>query len=186
MTRLPLLAVWALWFQRSSGWAAAAAAMIILTDLLDGAVARRLGTASRRGAVIDAACDSIVAVVGCVAIAQHDPRYYALLGSIGASLSSWTGHSILCGRLVYSPIGKCNGGACFAAILCASTAPILVVRAPGLGAAVETTILAAAIALLLASTYVNVAGIVRQSRCRSRSAASCREEVRVSTWAVRE
>jgi phosphatidylglycerophosphate synthase len=161
--------LWLHWQLMGAVWAIPVLLAIIASDFADGIIARRLGIASVQGAVVDVACDSIVIISACLAMGLHDSRYLILLGFVGASLFSWVGFSLLSHRLMYSRVGKLNGGVCYIAILLGTAAPLLLPANSNLGWAAETAAVVLAIGCLSASAITNISGIwkVRRRNCRA-------------------
>lgn len=136
--------------------------VIIATDFIDGLVARRLHTASTRGAIIDVACDSIVIITACVIMGMSTPCYFILLGFIIASLLSWGIYSFSAGCLIYSPVGKLNGIVCYIVMLAGTTAHLLSPPGSGIRIVLEISALTVAIVILFFSTCINIVGLYRK------------------------
>jgi len=141
-------------------WALLVLAAIIASDLVDGPLARRLGAAGSRGAIIDAACDALVVVTVAAAAGFSDQRYGGLAWIMLMAFLSYGAFSLLIGRFAYTRLGRYDGTVSYGIIAAASAKPLLA----GIGlsgvATAEWVFLGLSALVLAASTTENVAGIV--------------------------
>ena len=95
-----------LWF-----WAAVCLFFAVVSDLLDGKVARTQGTSSTLGGFFDHATDAILVTTGCLALAQSEVIGFALVWLIPTAFFQYSLDSrILTGRaLRSSALGRVNG-----------------------------------------------------------------------------
>ncbi len=158
-SRVVLLVPFLWWESRGSIWALPVLAAIVVSDLLDGWIARRLGTAGSVGALIDAACDVVVLMAAAVVLGLSDPRYIAAAGLMAITFGSYTVFSLVIGRFAYTRLGRYDGILCYVLAGVACGHPLL--PSAGAAAAVEWTVLGVTAAVLAASTGENLAGAVR-------------------------
>ena len=102
-SRLALLVPLVRFERTESPWTVAVLAAIVLSDLIDGPIARRLGTAGSRGASIDAACDVLVVMSAAIAAGLSDARYMSL------AFLSYGAFSLLIRRFAYTRLGRYDG-----------------------------------------------------------------------------
>jgi CDP-diacylglycerol--glycerol-3-phosphate 3-phosphatidyltransferase/cardiolipin synthase len=96
------------------------------TDVLDGALARRLGAVTRTGAWLDVSADFVVIAAGLtgLVVAGAAPAWVPLLAALMFAqfvVSSWRGLPI------YDPIGKYYGGFLYGVVAAILLAPDLAV-----------------------------------------------------------
>ena len=162
LSRVVLLFVWVYLRNLKSVWSIAAILLIISTDIIDGAVARKLRTDGVSGAIMDTACDISVILGACMIIGRHTPCYFTLIGFMIISLLSWAAYCLSLGRLTYSAFGKLNGAVCYAAILTATITQVIFSTRTPPGTIIEISTAVFAMAYLLISIAMNVAGLRRQ------------------------
>ncbi len=171
LSRVALLVPLA-WFETSrSPWALGILAAIVASDLIDGPIARRLGTAGSRGALIDAACDVVVVVGAAVAAGLSDLRYAWLASIMTLSFLSYGGLSSVIGRFAYTRLGRYSGTVSYGVIAMASAKPLLAAIGVAAPAAVEWVLLGFAGIYLAAAAAENVAGILAARDRRSQQTA---------------
>jgi phosphatidylglycerophosphate synthase len=176
LSRLVLLAPW-VWLQAAgSRWALLIMAAIVLTDLIDGPIARRFSTAGLRGQLLDAACDAVVLIVAAAVVGLKDARFLGLAGLMIACFASWGAYSAIAGRLAYTRLGRYNGAACYVLIVMASSAPWVSAFAIQVPAVMEWAAIAVPVSLLGVSTAENVVGMVRACRVQAPAMALNRSE----------
>ena len=114
--RLLLAAPFAFWMSRAdtaSAWLAAAAIVVaISTDLADGAVARRLGTASAAGRAFDHTSDFLFVTGGLLGGAWRGAFPWLLPALVAVAFAQYVIDSYLLRRqrrLVMSRLGRWNG-----------------------------------------------------------------------------
>jgi len=168
LSRLLLLVPWIECWISGNGACLPIIAAMIASDILDGIVARRSGTASRRGALFDAGCDAIIAIAASIALAAKEARFLYLAGLMVACFASWLVGGAVTGRLAFSRLGRYDGAACYTILAYESA----VLALAGLGFAMPRFIAWIAwipvAALLLASMVENVITIASQYVDRSR------------------
>ncbi len=121
ISRLALMAPWAL-DQRMGGKSALPyMCAIAATDLLDGRAARWLGTSSALGARIDSGCDFAVLSIAALILAIDEPRYLFVALSMVAAFGSWKYVHRRAGRPVYTRLGKYDGALLYALALFGSS-----------------------------------------------------------------
>jgi phosphatidylglycerophosphate synthase len=118
LTGLRLLSAPLLWWlvnslQLDAALICLAAAM--LSDVVDGPLARRLGVASRTGAYFDVGADFAVIVAGFAAFVSIDVYPLWPLGLITLAFALFLSSSRL-GPTIYDPVGRHIGGILFVAI----------------------------------------------------------------------
>ena len=168
-SRLALLVPLVRWEISGSPWALAALALIVLSDLADGAIARRLGTAGSRGATIDAVCDGLVAVNAAVAAGLADPRYAGLAAVMAVAFLSYGAFSLIIRRFAHTRLGRYDGAICYAVIAAASSKPALAALGVAVPARAEWALLGVAAILLAVSAAENIAGIATAADQRARA-----------------
>jgi phosphatidylglycerophosphate synthase len=90
--------------------------VMILSDLLDGALARMYYGTDTRGAIVDLVADFMVILfVFAYLLARGEMSFYPLVAAI-ASCSAYSLFSRFSGRIVYGRIGKFSGTVCYAGI----------------------------------------------------------------------
>jgi phosphatidylglycerophosphate synthase len=127
--------------------------VIVASDILDGRLARKLGTANARGAAIDTLCDFAALAAAMIVLGAGDRRMILVLMLMLAAFGSWVVSSFIIGPMCYSRIGKYNGAACYALAVVGSARPFLSAIPQLL---LEWAVLAAAVAVLSASTVENL------------------------------
>jgi phosphatidylglycerophosphate synthase len=128
--RLALLPVWIWCWHLGSGWSIVLMAVMIASDMADGALARRLGTASAAGAKFDALSDFAVILAAAVAMGARDPRFLCLGGVAAASFGSWFLRRKARAAWLYTRYGKYNGAVCYAVLLSGCCGTWSVCRGP--------------------------------------------------------
>lgn len=97
----------------SASWLGAAVCLFfaVISDILDGKVARKQGNTSRLGGLFDHATDAILVTCGSLALAQSGHISFWLVGLIPAAFIQYTVDSrILAGHaLRSSALGRANG-----------------------------------------------------------------------------
>ena len=153
---LPLAVAFAQPGYLHAGLVAALLTVAIFSDLLDGAAARRQGTASARGQLFDHATDCLF-VAAALTGAALSGRVTALLPVLVVLafaqyvVDSWWLHREK--RLRMSAIGRWNGIGYFVPLVVLAAAPLEVIP----GQSVALTLLAAITAwVLVASTVVSI------------------------------
>jgi phosphatidylglycerophosphate synthase len=159
LSRLVLLIPWIL--LAGSRWALPIMAVIVLTDLIDGPIARRLSTAGPRGQILDAACDAVVLIAAAGVLGVKDARFLCLAGLMAVCFASWGAYSARIGRMAYTRLGRYDGAACYALIMFASAASWFSAFGNPVPVIMEWTAIAVAASLLVISTVENVAGMAR-------------------------
>jgi len=146
-----------------SPWALAVLAAIVAGDLLDGPIARRLGTAGNRGALIDASCDVLVALSAAIAAGLSDARYVVLAAIMSMAFLSYGTLSLIIGRFAYTRLGRYDGVVSYGVVAAASARPLFAMI--GVTPATEWIFLCLSALILAVSTAENVAGIVAKGNC---------------------
>jgi phosphatidylglycerophosphate synthase len=158
-SRIALLVPWICLETSASVWALPVMAAIIASDLLDGPIARRLSTASVKGALVDAICDVFVLVVAAIVLGLKDARYLGLAGLMASAFTSWGIRSLIAGRFAYSRMGRYDGALCYALIAAASARPWLAalgIRAPAFGEWAAICLVAVCLAVSAAENIVRI------------------------------
>ena len=150
-----------------SQWAVVVLAAIIASDLLDGPIARRLGTAGSRGALLDATCDVLVVMSAAIAAALSDARYAGLAAVMAMAFLSYGALSLIIGRFAYTRLGRYDGVVSYGAIAIASARPLFALIGVTVPSAVEWIILCISAVFLAVSTAENVSGIMATLERRS-------------------
>ncbi len=154
-----------------SPWAIMILAVIIGTDLIDGRLARLLGTAGSRGALIDAACDVLVVLGAAIAAGLSDARYLALSAIMAVSFLSYACLSLVIGRFAYTRLGRYSGVVSYAVITTASVKLLFAGLGITLPAAAEWVVLSFAGVYLAAAAAENAAAIFAAREGRSQETA---------------
>ncbi len=155
---LAVLLVWQLIV--GGPWAPAVLAVVVATDLADGRIARRLGTAGSRGALIDAACDFLVVMSAAVAAGLLDARYTVLAVVMAMAFLSYGALSLIIGRFAYTRLGRYDGVVSYAVVALATAKPLLARIGVTVPAAAEWALLCLSALFLSVSVAENVAGIL--------------------------
>jgi len=92
-------------------WAAACLFFAVISDILDGKIARKQGNSSPLGGFFDHATDAILVTTGCLALAQSEIIGFGLVWLIPAAFIQYSLDSrILSGyALRSSAVGRING-----------------------------------------------------------------------------
>ncbi len=170
-SRLVLLVPLVWWEISGSPWALAALAAIVLSDLADGAIARRFGTAGNRGAMIDAASDGLVAVNAAVGAGLSDARYAGLAAVMAVAFLSYGAFSLIAPRIACKRLGRHDSAVCYGVIAVACAKPALAALGVMAPARAEWALLGVAAILLAASVAENIAGIVTAADQHGRAGA---------------
>jgi phosphatidylglycerophosphate synthase len=72
-SRALLVFAWIYCHAHQNIWAVVVVVVIVLSDVIDGPIARRTGTAGPRGAAVDVACDVFVILASTLAAGATDP-----------------------------------------------------------------------------------------------------------------
>ncbi len=150
-----------------SPWALAVLAAIVASDLLDGPIARRLGTAGSRGALIDASSDVLVVMSASIAAGLMDARYMALAAVMSMAFLSYGAFSLIIGRFAYTRVGRYDGVVSYSVIAVASAKSLLAMIGVSVPPAAEWVFLCLSALFLTISAVENVAGIVAALERRS-------------------
>ncbi len=167
LSRVALMVPFVRFVVAGSPWALMVLAAIVASDLLDGPIARRLGTAGSRGALIDAACDVLVVMSAAVAAALSDARYAGLAAVMAMAFLSYGALSLIIGRFAYTRLGRYDGVVSYSAIAIASARPLSALIGVTVPSAVEWIILCFSAVFLAVSTVENVSGIMATLERRS-------------------
>lgn len=135
-------------------------AAIVASDLLDGPIARRLGTAGSRGALIDASCDVLVVMSAAMAAAISDARYAGLAAFMSIAFISYGALSLIIGRFAYTRLGRYDGVVSYSAIAVVSAKPLFALIGVTVPSAAEWLILCISALFLATSSAENVGRIV--------------------------
>lgn len=114
LSRLVLLIPWIGCYRDRCLWMVPVMFVIILSDLIDGKIARLLKTASPQGGILDAACDSALVLVAMLVMGSADPFCLAAAFMILFSMFTWVLRCITENRFSYSHFGRYNGAVCYA------------------------------------------------------------------------
>jgi phosphatidylglycerophosphate synthase len=158
-SRLALLVPLVGWEVSGSPWALAALAAIVLSDLVDGAIARRLGTAGSRGAMIDATCDGLVAMNAALGAGLSDARYAGLAAVMAVAFLSYGAFSLIVRRFGCTRLGRYDSAVCYGVIAVACAKPALAAFGAMVPSRAEWALLGVAAILLAVSAAENIAGI---------------------------
>lgn len=154
-----LLAAPCAWFAATSQWpwAALLISVAILTDLLDGPLARRLGQTSALGGLLDHSTDAAFVTLLLLALSTQGYLPWLLPALVAASFLQYAADSrALAGRMLRASwLGRCNGIAYF--VLAAA---IVYRNALGLGWPGDA-LLEALAWLLVATTVASMADRLR-------------------------
>ncbi len=159
-SRLVLLVPLVWYMNAGSLWALAVLAAIVASDLVDGPIARRLGTAGSRGAFIDAGCDVLVVMSAAVAAGLSDLRYTGLATVMAMAFLSYGALSLIIGRFAYTRLGRYDGVVSYCVIAVASGKPLLEAIGVTVPPAAEWVFLSLSALFLAVSAAENAAGIV--------------------------
>jgi cardiolipin synthase (CMP-forming) len=164
--RLALLAPFAFWMysgtQQAALLAGAALAVAVASDLLDGSVARRLGTQSGFGRAFDHGADCAFVTVGLAAAAARGSLPWLLPALVVLAFTQYVIDSYWLHRkreLRMSALGRWNGVLYFV--------PLFADVALRLGVGVSPLVLSAIAWLLIASTLTSMADRVLAVRSAS-------------------
>ncbi len=158
LSRVALLVPLVLLLIHGSPWALVVLSAIVASDLLDGRIARRLGTAGSRGALIDASCDFLVVMSAVTASGVSDSRYLGLAAIMLLAFLSYGAFSLTLGRFAYTQLGRYDGVVSYSVVAAACAKPLLTPTASATTVA-EWIFLGSAALFLAVSTAENVAGI---------------------------
>jgi phosphatidylglycerophosphate synthase len=147
-----------------SPWALMVLAAIMASDLVDGPIARRLGTAGSRGALIDASCDVLVVMSAAITAGLSDARYAGLAAVMAAAFLSYGAFSLLIGRFAYTRLGRYDGVVSYGVVAVAGAKPLFGLIGVAVPAAAVWIILSLSAAFLAVSTAENAAGIAGEIR----------------------
>ncbi len=142
-----------------SPWSLAVLSMIVASDLADGRIARRLGTAGSRGALIDASCNFLVVMSAAIVSGIFDARYMGLAAIMFLAFFSYGAFSLLIGRFAYTRLGRYDGVVAYGIVAAACARPLLSSLTHPLPVA-EWAFLGFSALFLAVSTAENAAGIV--------------------------
>ncbi len=159
----------------ASPWALAVLAVIVVSDLIDGPIARRLGTAGSRGAFIDAACDVAVVMSAAIAVGASDARYAGLAAVMALAFLSYAGFSLILRRFAYTRLGRYDGAVCFGVVALAGVKALLAAIGVSVPAAAEWIVLGLSAAFLAVSAVENISGIWTAGRAG-------KGQVRPASW----
>jgi phosphatidylglycerophosphate synthase len=174
LSRLLLLVPLVRFMIIGSPWAPVILAAIVASDLLDGPIARRLGTAGSRGALIDASCDVLVVMSAAMAAALSDARYAGLAAVMSIAFLSYGALSLIVGRFAYTRLGRYDGVVSYSAIAVASARPLFALIGVTMPSAAEWVILCISALFLAISSAENVGRIVAAIESRSKIAPRSR------------
>lgn len=163
-SRLLFFPLWAVLAYRGSRWAAPFMVLIILTDLVDGPIARRLGTACARGQQLDALCDLLVVAGAVVILGLRDWRLLSLAVLTAVCFSCWALRRLRTEGFAYSRLGRYDGAACYLLILFRSTAPWFPPPAARVYDFLLWVVITATALFLVASGVENMVAILRAAR----------------------
>jgi CDP-diacylglycerol--glycerol-3-phosphate 3-phosphatidyltransferase len=153
-----------------SPWAMVVLSLIVASDLADGRIARRLGTAGSRGALIDASCDVLVVMSAAIAAGLSDARYAALAAVMAMAFLSYGAFSLLIGRFAYTRLGRYDGVVSYGVIAVTGAKPLFALIGFAVPAAAEWIVLSLSTLFLAVSTAENVAGIAGEIRKKESAA----------------
>jgi phosphatidylglycerophosphate synthase len=136
----------------------------VASDLIDGPIARRLGTAGSRGALLDAACDVLVVMSAAVAAGLSDARYAGLAAIMALTFLSYAAFSLIIGRFAYTRLGRYDGVVSYGVIAMAIAKAPLAAIGVAVPAAAEWIVLSFSALFLAVSTAENVTGIAGEIR----------------------
>ena len=107
-------------------------AAIVMSNLVDGRLARKLGTVGSRGALIDSGCDAAVVLCAMITLGLNDPRYLAMAGLAAMAFISYGVYSMAVRRFGHTQLGRYDGVMCHVLLVVARLRPWLP-RDPGGG-----------------------------------------------------
>jgi phosphatidylglycerophosphate synthase len=162
LSRLLFFPFWAILVYGGSRWAAPVMVLIMLTDLVDGPIARRVGTAGPRGQRLDGLCDLLVVAGGAVVLGLRDWRFLPLALLTAACFACWALRCLRAGGFTYSRLGRYDGAACYLLILFGSAAPWFPPPAARVYGFLLWGALGATALLLGASGVENTAALLRE------------------------
>ena len=175
LSRLLFFPLWAVLVYGVSRWAAPVMVLIILTDLVDGPIARRLGTAGPRGQRLEGLCDLLVAAGGAVVLGLRDWRFLPLAVLTAGCFACWSLRCLRAGGFAYSRLGRYDGAACYLLILFRSAAPWFPPPAARVYGLLLWVALIATALLLGASGVENIAALPHHRRLPCRFCQTLRE-----------
>jgi phosphatidylglycerophosphate synthase len=156
-SRTLLVVAWIRCQAEHSIWALVVVTLIVLSDVIDGPIARRTGTAGPRGALIDVVCDILVILAAMIAAGTTDPLCLVAAAAMVTNLLSWAVCNLTSGGLGYTRIGRYNGAACYLFLVVLTALPHLGAAGLAEPATVEQVALMILLAVLAASLGENVA-----------------------------
>ncbi|MBN2049617.1 MAG: CDP-alcohol phosphatidyltransferase family protein [Spirochaetales bacterium] len=167
LSRLFLIVPWILSHLAGSLWALPVMAAIILTDIVDGPVARKTGTACPQGALLDASCDTMVLFTASVAAGLSETRYLGLAVLMVLSFSSWAGYSYITQGQTYTRLGRYNGTLGYILLVIISIESWPTVFMTDIKFMAEGIIWNVAVVMLALSTGENITAICRHRGFRT-------------------
>lgn len=172
ISRLGLLGLWIYCYASGSAWTLPVMVIIVLTDLADGAIARRLKTAGPLGAKLDVACDVAVCFVGALIAGLSEPLFLAVAGMMAINLLSWLMLCSTAGRRGYTRFGRYNGSACYSLLIVVSAAPWTTLLGTTGQSMIKLVALCTVAAVLGLSTVENGTTVYTTKRITPKSARS--------------
>ena len=160
-SRALLVFAWIYCHAHQNIWAVVVVVVIVLSDVIDGPIARRTGTAGPRGAVVDVACDVFVILAAMLAAGATDPLCLVAAAAMVANLLSWVLCNLTACRAGYTRIGRYNGAACYVFLVVVTLLPHLAAVGLAEPERVERLVLALLLFVLGASLVENVAQSLR-------------------------
>ncbi len=170
LSRVALLVPLVRFMLLGSPWALGVLVAIVASDLIDGPIARRLGTAGSTGALIDASCDVLVVMSAAISAGLSDARYAGLAAVMAMAFLSYGAFSLLIGRFAYTRLGRYDGVVSFAVIAVAGAKPLFAPIGFALPSAAVWIVLCLSALFLAISTAENVAGIASEIKKRESAA----------------
>ena len=164
LSRLLFFPLWAVLACRGSRWAAPTMVLIVLTDLIDGPIARHMGTAGACGQRLDTLCDLLVVAGAAVVLGLRDWRLLSLAVLTAACFSFWALHCMRTKGFAYSRLGRYDGAACYLLILFRSTEPWFTPPALRVYEFLLWSVITATALLLVVSGVENMGAILRAAR----------------------
>lgn len=161
VSRLVLLIPWIIFYNNSCFWMVPVMFVIILSDLIDGRIARLLETASPQGGLLDAVCDFIVVLVAMLVMGIADPFCLAVAVVIVLSLFTWVLRCFIENCLSYSRFGRYNGAACYAFMTIVGFISLYFRAHPWYVTILETVLFIFLITLLVMSCIENCIAVLR-------------------------
>ncbi len=156
ISRLVLFVPWIFYQIAGNAWALPLMAAMVLTDLMDGWVARKLKIASPFGSAIDAACDALVCFSAALIQGLLDPCFFIPAALMVVNLLSWILCSSARGTCMYTRLGRYNGAACYGLALMMSASSPLVGLVPAAMTGITWVFLCSVVVILTISTGENV------------------------------